>query len=127
MNLIDVFFCLLYRIGMELYLYDEKESKFLAVVFMLGWSEMVIYDCYVFFFKLCGLSNLYHEIPVSAVSIPLFLLFGIIWGVRYYKCKKNITQEFDVMYKTWHPDTRELCRILAIVIFLVPMAVQFMI
>lgn len=127
MKLIDTFFCLLYRIGMELYLYDEKESKFLAIAFMLAWSEMVVYDCYVFFFEFYGLSDLRREIPISGVSIPLFLLFGVIWGVRYYKCKKNITQEFDARYKTWHPDTRELCRILTFVIFLVPIIVLYII
>lgn len=127
MKLIDIFFYLLYRIQLELFYEDEKGAKFLAHGMLLTWCEMVVYDCYVFFFKLYGLSDLYREIPVSAVSIPLFLLFGIIWGIRYYKCKKHITQEFDVMYKEWHPDTRELCRILTIVVFLVPIAILYMI
>jgi len=112
---------------LELFYEDEKGAKFLAYGMLFTWCDMVVYDCYVFFFKLYGLSNLYQEIPVSAVSIPLFLLFGIIWGIRYYKCKKNVTQEFDVIYKTWHPDTRELCRILTITIFLVPIIVLYMI
>jgi len=118
MKLIDTFFCLIYRIGMELYLYDKKESKFLAVAFMLAWSTMIVCDCYVYYRS---------EIPTRTVYIALSLLFGVIWGIRYYRCKKNITQEFDERYKTWHPDKREFCRILTIVILISPCIVLFLI
>ncbi len=127
MKLIDLYFYLLYRIQIEFFYENKGGAKFLAHGMLMTWCNMVIYDCYVFFFEFYGLSTLRSEIPTRAVSIPLFLLFGLIWGIRYYKCKKNITDEFDAKYRTWHPDTRELCRIIASFVFLLPFIALYVI
>lgn len=127
MKLIDLFFCLLYRTQIELFNEDKKDSKLFAVVLMLVWSTTILYDCYVFLFDFYGLEELRREIPIRAIEIPLWGIFGIAWGLRYYKCKKTITQEFEERYREWHPDNRELCRMVSIVVWLAPFIILFLI
>jgi len=127
MKLIDTFFCLIYRIGVELYLYDKKESKFLAYGFFTAWCIGVIYDCYWYLIRNVGLWTNYPEYRPRDFNMFLIPIIGILLWIRYYRCKKNITQEFDERYKTWHPDKREFCRILTIVILISPCIVLFLI
>lgn len=116
MKLIDLYFYLLYRMHIELLCEDEKDSKLFAIAFLVSWSSVVLYDCILYVCSLYGLKELCYDIQMYY----FWIIFGLIWCIRYYKCKKNITEEFDAKYGTWHPDTRELARIVTIVVLVAP-------
>lgn len=87
----------------------------------------VLYDCYLYIVYLFGLEGFFRDIPMRAIEFPLWGILGILLWIRYYKCKKTITQDFDMAYKEWHPDKREFGRIMAIVILVAPFIILFFI
>lgn len=124
MKIIDLFFCLIYRIGIELYVLSKKESKILAFGFLTAWSVAIAYDCYLLSFQYFD-SHL--RLAPHDLNIYLIPTLGCVWWLRYYKCKKSIIQNFEEKYQSWHPDNRELYRIITIIVLIVPYIILLLI